>query len=149
MTGGTVVFDVEGRQTEGAKAAEEAEAAKKEARNLDILYVTAEIADGWYIEESDDDSAQIKQDADNGGYLRITTIFADSPKEAAESDQSIYADSKLSTKTINGTEYQYLKINDTQFALYAQCSTGEIFSVLGMFVDLDNAMPQLEKITVK
>lgn len=149
VTGGTVVFDVEGRQTEEAKAAAEAEAAKRDARSLDIEYVTADIADGWYIDESDDDSAKIAQDGEDKGYLRITVSFADSPKAAAERNQSLYADAKISTVIINGTEYQYLEINDSQFELYAACSNGDIFVISGMFVDLDTAMPQMEKITVK
>lgn len=148
VTGGTATFSVEGRQTEECKAAQEAEEAKKDAKSFDIGYISGEIADGWYIDEVDDDSVKINQDKEDGGYLEIISVFSETAKDAAEEAKGIYTDAEVSVKTIAGTEYQCVKINDSQFELYAKSGTGEVFQIYGMFVDLDSAMDQLEKISI-
>lgn len=106
------------------------------------------MADGWYIDEADDDSVKIDQDKEDGGYLEIMSVFSETAKEAAEEAKGIYPDAEVSEKTIAGTDYQYVKIKDDQFKLYAKSGTGEVFQIYGMFLDIDSAVDQLEKITV-
>lgn len=149
VVGGTATFDVEGRQTDEAKAAAEAEAAKRDANSFDIEYVTGEVAEGWYIDEVDDDSVEIARDDDSGASLSISVTFGDSAKDAMMTEEKNYPDAKTSTKTINGTKYQVLTKTKDMFALFAETSNGDLFKISGLFLTVNDAMDQLKKITVK
>lgn len=146
-----IVFDVEGRQTEGAKAVAADIDEKKNAGEIEIQDATIKLADGWYADSSDDRKAKLKNDDLGKGYVEVSNL-PNAESAAAESNktnENFGGDKPIDTVTINGQEFTRLIINDTQFILLTDTSGGSVIKIYGMHFSMDQVTDQLELIEIK
>ena len=147
-----IVFDVAGRQTEGAKAVAAELEEKKNAGEIEIQDCTIKLADGWYADSSSDTKAKLKNDELGNGYVEVSclTIAESAEAEREKLNSNFGGDKPLDTVTINGQEYYRLIPNDTQFILLADTSAGDsVIKIYGMHFSMDQVTDQLELIEIQ
>lgn len=152
-----ITFDIADRQTDESKAAQataaEEKAAKLTTKELDMEGCTVALADGWYIDSSSASSAKLKNDSlGSGAYMDISCrTKTSSAQEAIESlNKNFGGGNTIDTVTIGSVVYYRIIPTDSQFYLVADASTaGNTVKVSGMFLTMDQAARQLEKIVVK
>ena len=147
-----IVFEVEGRQTEGAKAVAADIEEKKNAGEIEIQDSTIKLADGWYADSSDDRKAKLKNDDLGNGYIDVSYLpLAECAKAEREKlNQNFGGNKPLDTVTINGQKFYRLIPNDTQFILLVDTSaSGGVIKIYGMHFSMDQVTDQLELIEIK
>ncbi|HUH53416.1 MAG TPA: DUF5067 domain-containing protein [Microbacteriaceae bacterium] len=145
-----IVFEVEGRQTEEAKAVAADIEEKKSAGGVEIEGSTINLADGWYADSSTDKKAKLKNDDLGKGYVEVSFLpLAESAEaERAKLNDNFGGDKPLDSVTINGQDFLRLTPNDTQFILLADTSAGNVIKVYGMHFAMDEVTEQLELIEI-
>lgn len=150
-----ITFVVRDRITDEWKAAQEAAAAEL-AEKMDVSTVsleggvTVDVADGWYVDDSDDSEVTVQLNDESGNVEVKTSNLWGTAQEWAEKMAGNYQKdaSVLTTQDINGTTYICLPVNDTQFMLFADIGDGYAVRMYGMFISLDDAMAQMELVTL-
>lgn len=162
VEGAEITFVVKDRISEEWKDSMEAKkkelADKKSMKSFDVLGFKGEVAEGWYVDEIDEDKIKLvkeKDDASKGpeGYIDIDTksssIFGNAQENAKSSAENFKMDGTTKI-TIGGTEYICLSILDDQFMLFKDCADGvNTVKFRSMFMSLDEAKEQIEKIQIK
>lgn len=151
-----VEFDLSGRQTEKAKAAQEkAEAelaAKKETSEVNLPGCTIALAEGWYVDSSDDKKAKLRNDTLENGYIEVNnmTLATSAQEESEKLNRNYGGGLSIDTVTIGSQDFYHLKPAPTQFLLLAdESETGHVIKIYGMFLTMDQAADQLAQITIK
>ncbi len=147
-----IVFEVEGRQTEGAKAVAADIEEKKNAGEIEIQDSTIKLADGWYADSSDEKEAKLKNDDLGSGYIEVSYLPLAKSAEAEREklNQNFGGNKPLDTVTINGQKFYRLIPNDTQFILLVDTSaSGGVIKIYGMHFSMDQVTDQLELIEIK
>lgn len=148
------VVEVKDRITTEWKDVQEAEKAaieeKKNATEFDIVGASAELVDGWYIDESYEDEVKLVREGE-AGYIRIEC--ADWGKTAQEEAEELAGNfnmdvSSITTVEIGDVEFVCLPVLDDQVYLFTESSEG-VVSVNTMFYTLDAVMNQIDAMTIK
>lgn len=157
VEGTDITFDIADRQTDESKAAQAAaadeKASKLTTKELAMEGCTVTLADGWYVGSSSASSAKLKNDSlGSGAYMDISCRTNTSPaQEAIESlNKNFGGGNAIDTVTIGSAVYYRIIPADSQFYLVADTSTaGSTVKLSGMFLTMDQAASQLEKIIIK
>lgn len=146
-----IVFDLDGRQTDGSKAVAADIEDKKNAGEIEIQDVTINLADGWYADSASERKVKLKNDDLGKGYVEVSLLpNAESAEaESVKINENFGGDKPLDTVTINGQEFLRVIPNDTQFILLADTSGGSVIKIYGMHFSMDQVTEQLELIEIK
>lgn len=150
-----VTLDIEvkdriSKEWKDAAAAAAAELEEKQSVNgFDILGVSGELADGWYINSSDDKSVELMKEGVSG-YVSISCAdYKDSAQEWAESQAANYQEQKpITSETIGANTYVCLTVMEDQVMLFMETSEG-VVKIQSMFYTLDDMRTQVEALTFK
>ena len=146
-----VTFKVDGLQTAESKKVAVDYQQKLQSNSVQIAGAKADVADGYHIESVDDTSCDIvKNEGSPHPIIRLTNETNHGDAQTwANSFRNTYPNaSEMDTVNINGVNYlRFFPVPD-QFQLYADCPSGGVLQVFGMFTSYDAAMDQLSKISV-
>lgn len=155
---GDMTFKVAGTESEEhaayVKEQESILAAKKETKEASINGADIKIIDGWYLDDSSEDSAKItKEDKDDGvtPYVELSysTTWGNAKKWSKTMNKNYGGKCKIDSVKVNGTNYVRMAINDSQFMLFADTKDGGAIRMYGMFINFKNAKKVIENITIK
>ena len=140
-------------------SSEDASDSSEESTEIEIPFVcceehlTVNLADGWEIGElSSDTNLKLLQ---SGTDAYITVALWTNTKNAtewADSQVSNYANkASIQDVEINGRAFKLITPDDVknQFVAFSDIEEGSIIKYAGMFVSFEDALPQLEALTVK
>lgn len=147
-------FKVKDRISDEWKAAMEKEkkekAEKKSKKNVETEGFTADIAEGWYIDEFNDLSATIHNEALDRDIEVETSASWGTAQEWATAMAGNFQRDGTETVTVGGTQYIRLTISDDQYMLFADCTDGENAVRIYIFMmSWEDAQSQVELIKIK
>lgn len=155
VKGKDIVFSVKDRITDewkdSMKSDKESKDSKKNTKNVDAKYFSLTPADGWYVDNSDETSADLINEATKNKLEIKSSSSRGTAQEWADKMAGNYQkEGTTDTVKIGDTDYIRLQISDTQYMLFSTCSDGKnVVNIYSMFMSQDETNSQLKLIKIK